>query len=275
MPMHEVVFSYLRSMLFEGRRRPSFAGNGLPERMRSTAFAFLGLTAAAGLALVAIFAQVSLPLLSPAPPPGGPSKGGSVAEAVALSRDRGVRLPSLAAGSIVPLAVKGKGRSGGQGAHGDERVGSVGSPLAVATPPAGGGGVDGGSTETQPPAATPTVPPAPSGAATTTPPPTPAPDSDEAPDPKPTEKPAKLEPAKTTAKTKPGKSKPAKSESKDPEVEATAPSDDSKADSKANKPEAKPPEVEADPGPPYKSPPPPAPESPAEKPNGKALGHNK
>ncbi len=54
-------------------RRPSLAGDGLPERMRSTVVAFLGLTAAAGLALVAIFAQLGFPVLSPAPLPSSPS----------------------------------------------------------------------------------------------------------------------------------------------------------------------------------------------------------
>ena len=278
--MHEVVFSYLRSKLLEGRRRPSFAGNGLPERMRSTAFAFLGLTAAAGLALVAIFAQVGLPVLSPAPAPSGPSQGNSVAEAVALSRDREVRAPRLA-GGVVPSGVRGAARAGGRGAsagQGEDGVGAVGSPLAVATPPAGGG-VDGGSTEAPPPAPTPSAPPAPSEAATTTTAPAPAPEPESTADPKPNEKPAKPKPAKTTATSKPAKPKPSKSEGKAPKAEAKPPKTEAKTESKANKTEAaqeaKPPKVEADPEPPSKSSPPPPPEAPAEKSNGKALGRYK
>jgi hypothetical protein len=50
-------------------RRPSLAGTGLPERMRSTTFALLGLTAAAGLGMVAIFSQQGWPLLAPSPLP--------------------------------------------------------------------------------------------------------------------------------------------------------------------------------------------------------------
>src|SRR4051812_8110296 len=89
MPMHELVPSNLPSKVFGRRRRFSFAGDGLPERMRSTAFAFLGLTAAAGLALVAIFAQLSFPLLSPAPLPSEPMADGAVSKAVALDRRPG------------------------------------------------------------------------------------------------------------------------------------------------------------------------------------------
>src|SRR5215213_5828438 len=88
MPMHELVLSTLQTRLLGRMRRFSFAGDGLPERMRSTAFAFLGLTAAAGLALVAIFAQLSFPLLSPAPLPSEPAAGGAVARAVALDPGR-------------------------------------------------------------------------------------------------------------------------------------------------------------------------------------------
>ncbi len=274
--MEDMVRSISRTRLLGSLRRPSLAGDGLPERMRTTAFVFLGLTAAAGLALVAIFAQVGLPVLSPSPAPSGPLRAGSVSRAVALDRDRGVPAPGLAGGGIVPSGVRGDARAGGKGAPGDHRVGAVGSPLAVATPPANGGGVDGGSTEAPTSAPTPSAPPAPSGDATTTTVPTPAPDPEEAVAPEPKEK-----PAKTTAKTKPAKpkSKPSKSESKAPKAEAKAPSGDSKVESMTGKAEAKqeskPPEAESDPGPPSKSSPPPAPEAPAEKSNGKALGHDK
>ena len=83
--MHEEVrFDFHKRI--SSPRLTSFAGQGLPERMRSTAFAFLGLTAAAGLAFVAIFAQLSFPLLSPAPMPSDPSQANAVAQAVAVER---------------------------------------------------------------------------------------------------------------------------------------------------------------------------------------------
>jgi hypothetical protein len=82
--MHEAVHSSVYSKLLSALRLPSFAGEGLPERMRSTSFALLGLTAAAGLALVAIFVQPGFSVLSPAPLPDQPSAGESVAEAKKL-----------------------------------------------------------------------------------------------------------------------------------------------------------------------------------------------
>lgn len=50
--------------------RPSFAGTGLLERMRSTTFAILGIAAAMGLGLVAIASQQGLPVLPGLPIPG-------------------------------------------------------------------------------------------------------------------------------------------------------------------------------------------------------------
>ncbi len=129
LPMEDMVRSISRTRLLGSLRRPSLAGDGLPERMRTTAFVFLGLTAAAGLALVAIFAQVGLPVLSPSPAPSGPLRAGSVSRAVALDRDRGVPAPGLAGGGIVPSGVRGDARAGGKGAPGDHRVGAVGVAL--------------------------------------------------------------------------------------------------------------------------------------------------
>jgi len=82
--MHEVVHSIFHSKLLSALRLPSFAGEGLPERMRSISFALLGLTAASGLALVAIFAQPGFNLLSPAPLPDQPSASQSIAGAKKL-----------------------------------------------------------------------------------------------------------------------------------------------------------------------------------------------
>src|SRR5690349_24005789 len=94
--MHDVVGSNLYTRLSRSLRLSSIAGDGLPERMRTTAFAFLGLTAALGLALVAIFAQLSFPVLSPAPAPGGPLDDSAVSAAVAL--DRGPTVAALLEG---------------------------------------------------------------------------------------------------------------------------------------------------------------------------------
>jgi hypothetical protein len=118
--MHELVHSTLHSKLLSSVRRPSFAGNGLPERMRSVSFALLGLTAAAGLALVAIFAQPSFPLLSPAPLPDEPSAHESIAEAKTLPADHGSA--SLFTALPAPADPKGPGPTAG-----DPRGGTSGS----------------------------------------------------------------------------------------------------------------------------------------------------
>lgn len=159
MPMHELVPSSLQTKIFGPLRRVSFAGDGLPERMRSTAFAFLGLTAAAGLALVAIFAQLSFPLLSPAPLPSEPTEGSAVAKAVALDHGPG------SFGDATPGATRSRmgtvGSEGGSGADGRGADPSA-EPDAVApaapTAAEPGGGTSGGEaveTTTSSPAPTP------------------------------------------------------------------------------------------------------------------------
>lgn len=167
----EVVLSSLHSKLL---------GNSLPDRMRTTAFALLGLTAAASLALVAIFAQLSFPLLSPAPLPSGPSQGDAVAEAVPvesggsapIAADRSASAEtSVQDGSSAPSR---EGAAGG-GDTGSGGTGAGGAPEPAGSPPAtapGGSGAGG-----QPGTA-----PAPS------PSPAPAPD----PDPKPARPPASV-----------------------------------------------------------------------------------
>jgi hypothetical protein len=105
-------------------KRLSFAGDGLAERIRSTVFAMLGLTAAAGLGLVLLFSQVGAPVLSFAPLPGPPA-------------------PGLAVGS---------GLSAGSGGSGASTVSVPGAGLSPsglsALPPAGPGGSLGGPVET-------------------------------------------------------------------------------------------------------------------------------
>jgi len=183
--MHELVHHTFHSRLLSALRLPSLAGNGLPERMRSISFALLGMTAAAGLALVAIFAQPSFPLLAPAPLPAEPSAQESVSAAKKLQLDHGsvallTALPAPAHphrggaqpkedGSMSGTPVP----AGSDGGSGENQL----APAAVDTPAPvtplqpssgnnGGGGAGGGAgggsapaTATpQPPAATPSPP---------------------------------------------------------------------------------------------------------------------
>jgi len=134
--MHKLVHAIFKTKLSKAPRLPSLAGNGLPERMRTTAFAFLGLTAAAGLALVAIFAQLSFHVLSPAPLPDEPVDGSTVAEAVPL-RGAPAHAPAVTQRREAPAAAV-------EGLHGggsnDAGTAPSGAP-AAANPAAGEGGV--------------------------------------------------------------------------------------------------------------------------------------
>jgi hypothetical protein len=79
--------------------------------MRATGFALLGLTAAAGLALVAVFAQLGFPLLEPAPLPNGPAAGESVAGAERVAPAFSSR-PPVAAVALAPSPSARRGSSG-------------------------------------------------------------------------------------------------------------------------------------------------------------------
>lgn len=142
--------------------RPSFAGRSLAERMRSTTFALFGLAAAAGLALVAIFAQPGGPLLSPAPLPSEPSSSVGKAQAVSASAapthgGHSVVIPRSAAGSARPGSQGSQvGTAGGSG--GARATGKVGAPQSVGPQPASegeAGGNGGGEPETATPQPTP------------------------------------------------------------------------------------------------------------------------
>jgi len=138
--MHELVHSILHSRLFAWLRLPSFAGDGLPERMRSTTFALLGLTAAGGLGLVAIFAQPGFTLLTPAPLPAEPSLSESVggAEKVTLYQGAAAFVPA-AHGASPQGAPR---RSPGSGASVDlTSETAAGSPAGVRDNAAAPGGV--------------------------------------------------------------------------------------------------------------------------------------
>lgn len=223
--MQELVRSPFHTRPRRSRRLPSFAGTGLPERMRSTAFVFLGLTAAAGLALVAIFAQLNFPLLPPVPLPGGSSEGGSVAKAVALADGKGELALAPAQRSVVVPAARDRRTAGGAVDPAEPGVGAVGAPAPLSAPQSDGEGADSEPTQTPPSTPVPPSAPASSGAPDSTsqstpPPPALPPAASPEPDSKPDKKPTKSKAAKPDKKKpkpdrkKPDKTKPAKTDSK-------------------------------------------------------------
>jgi hypothetical protein len=135
--MHKLVRAISKDKLSKALRLSSLAGNGLPERMRTTAFAFLGLTAAAGLALVAIFAQLGFNVLSPAPLPSASPDAGDVAAAVPLRQQRRVTVAEARHAAVVAPA-SGPRAQGGFDSRGSRGRGSVdGSAVPL---PAGSAG---------------------------------------------------------------------------------------------------------------------------------------
>lgn len=232
----------MRSKIFDklsrSIRAPSLAGNGLPERMRTTAVAFLGLTAAAGLALVAIFAQLGFPLLSPAPLPSAPQEPNSLSKAVPL--ERGPAAVAVArAQSPEPVSGSARGGSDFSPGRGGERGSGVDdSAQPVSASPPGEPPESPGPVVTPPPAATPApAPPAavPTPATTTESTPTPVETPAAPPE-------AEAKPDRSTAvsskpdkpEAKPAKSKPAKSKPAKPEAKPAKP------ETKPAKPETKP-----------------------------------
>jgi hypothetical protein len=154
-----VVHSNLHSRLLS-LRLPSFAGRGLPERMRSTAVAFLGLTAASALALVAIFAQLSFPLLSPAPLPDEPES--RVSNGIALPEERVAQVRQVAERQSAPEPVT-------------QAIGNSGAGEAAPSPaPEGGSGTGNsageGASPTPTPSPTPPASPVPSAIPPSSPP---------------------------------------------------------------------------------------------------------
>jgi hypothetical protein len=116
--------------------------------MRSTAFALLGLTAAGGLVLVAIFAQLGFPLLEPVPLPREPPARQGVAGAVALPLDHSRTPLRPPAGGRVAMSRpsadvwRGGDRAGGgpePGVVAPESASAVQVPAPVADAPEGSG----------------------------------------------------------------------------------------------------------------------------------------
>ena len=238
-------------------RLRSVAGNGLPERMRTTAFAFLGLTAAAGLALVAIFAQLSFHVLTPAPLPDEPANGGAVAEAVSLHQVT-VRVPAVTQRRVAPAAVGDeRGGRGATGGHGGSDASEIPAPAA---PAPGEGGLAPESANESTPIPASTSAPAPSSAS-----PQEGPTSTSEPAPSPAPKPAPI-PARPASPTPPTPPAPGNSQSG---AAATHASDRGvEASSKST--------ASVEPPPPVASSSSPATEDTAPgNGNGKALGHAK
>lgn len=160
--MNGVVRSPLADKPLHSLRHPNVAGRSLAERMRSTTFALFGLAAAAGLALVAIFAQPGGPLLSPAPLPSEPSS--SVSRAEALEAGSAPRLVVRGAPLGLSVSLTGSGSQRGQAGavggapSGAPATGAIGKPHSVGAPPASEGESDENGGE---PEATPAPQPAP------------------------------------------------------------------------------------------------------------------
>ncbi len=137
--------------------RPSFAGTGLLERVRSTTFALLGITAAMGLSLVAIVSQQAWPELPGLPLPGVTADRGEVHGAVRVA----IRPSAVAQLSLAPRS-RGADRHLGTG-PGERTVpvllgsrkpaGTSPSPQTEATPVAPTG--QGGPVQSDPSAAVP------------------------------------------------------------------------------------------------------------------------
>jgi hypothetical protein len=153
--------------------RLSFAGRGLVERMRSTAFALLGLTTAVALGLVALVSHQSWPYLPAAPIPAYEAKSGALDSAVPL-----VGLPGHRGDSDVAVGARTHGTSG-PGAGGRRGGAAVSGSRHLPSQPSAGthpGGVGTGAPPQSPAPAQPPVPaasPAPAPAAQPTPAPSP------------------------------------------------------------------------------------------------------
>ncbi|HEX6780569.1 MAG TPA: hypothetical protein VF125_00925 [Solirubrobacterales bacterium] len=270
MPMHEVVRSNLHTKLPRSLRLSSLAGTGLPERMRTTAFAFLGLTAALGLALVAIFAQLNFPLLSPAPLPGEGPSGGHVAAGVALGNGPDVPVAALAGGVPAPTAGAPAARRETERSASERAAAGLGGTAPVQVP-----------SRDDAAAEAPEDPASPPPSAGTSPDAEPAAPASAQPEAEPVEPP----PVKSGGLDPQPSRSAAKAEAKAAKTEAKAEKTEAKAAAKAEKTEAKaakaekaassPPEVGRVPEPASPPPAPPGPETAPGKGKGKALGHDK
>jgi hypothetical protein len=120
--------------------RFSLLGDGLLERTRSTTFALLGLTAAVGLALIAVVLQGDWPLIAGSPIPQAPVVRESVGAAAALDAPAAPPVAQRAAARRQPTAPS-------HGTGSDRHAGGVpAAPAELVSSPA---------TPTDPPASSP------------------------------------------------------------------------------------------------------------------------
>lgn len=129
-------------MLFKGRKllsgrvgRPSLAGQGLLERMRSTTFALLGGTALFGLAIVAIMSQQGLPYLPSLPLPGTSSGGEEVSGAAVAERPQGGPA-GAASGGVGPIVAPGRDGAGSRTDGSDSESSALATSHQIGSSPA-------------------------------------------------------------------------------------------------------------------------------------------
>jgi hypothetical protein len=182
------------------KTRPSFAGTGLLERMRSTTFALLGITAAMGLGLVAIVSQQGWPLLPASPLPAPPGEQGAIDDAAVVQMHRtpiSPRRSTEAAGGRSAMDGRAvdrtEGRESASHLSGSRQLATA--PLSPPADPAGGNPAGRGAPVEPPPVAQ-----SPGGPAAPIAPPQPA-----APPPSPVTAPSGPEPSPVTASPNRGK----------------------------------------------------------------------
>lgn len=109
------VLSKQRQRSLRSAVRASVLGNGLLERTRSTSLALLGLTAAIGLAMVALALNQGFPLIAGAPIPGLGDGHQAVGEAAAVptaGTQSGRAIPLRAAGNLGSADLPGTSKQG-------------------------------------------------------------------------------------------------------------------------------------------------------------------
>jgi hypothetical protein len=171
---------------------PSLLGDGLPERLRSTSIALLGIIAAVGLGIVGFALQVGFPLVASAPLPEGPVKPDAASERERKLPKEGPAKKAASRPRATPAASTVDAEAGALPAS----AGNSDPATAVAPPPANEGAVVVAGTapaQTRPPrkhpvdrtpaaespatAATPTAPPPVEPTATSSEVPEPAPEA--------------------------------------------------------------------------------------------------
>jgi hypothetical protein len=177
---------------------PSLAGRGLVERMRSTAFALLGVTAAMALGLVALASRQTWPDFPVGPIPTYEAKAGKVDSAVALAPSLAQRDPARATLTAGRSTAPGTGVGGSKGSG----LSSSRQASSAPTPPDPTGGYPGGESTTAPAPSPPSQDPGPSPPRESAPPPAPVPASPPPPTPVATSQPGVLPPVTSSS---PGK----------------------------------------------------------------------